>query len=108
MTPVRSRFRFGWWRDEAGTAPLEMVLVAPVLVLLVVFVLWAGRSGRAGLVSDLAAEEAAVVASVCCDDGEGGGGPAAREAVVADVLSARPGLDFLCIGGARPRDLRRW
>ena len=73
-------------------------MVAPMLVLLVVFVLWAGRSGRAGLVADLAAEEAATVAALCCEEGDIEG----RERVVAEVLGARPGLDYLCIGGVRP------
>ncbi|WP_419847678.1 Calx-beta domain-containing protein [Candidatus Poriferisocius sp.] len=86
--------------SERGASPLELVLLAVPLVLLVVFVLWAGRGGRAGLVSDLAAGEAAVVASLCCEDGAEGADE--REQVVADVLSARPGLGFLCIGGPRP------
>lgn len=90
--------------DEGGAAaPMELVILAPLLMLLVVFVLWAGRGGRAVLVADLAAGEAAVVAAVCCEDG-----PSAhseREAVVGQVLSARPGLDFLCIGGVRPAAL---
>ena len=83
-------------------APLELVLVTPVLVLLVLFVLWAGRGGRAGLVTDLAAGEAATVASLYSDDQADF---EERERVVEQVLSARPGLDLLCIGGARPRAL---
>ena len=79
---------------------MELVLLIPVLVLLTVFVLWAGRGGRAGLTADLAAEEAATAAAVCCEDDEGG--EAGREALVQDVLEARPGLGFLCIGGPRP------
>ena len=77
---------------------LEVVLVVPVLMLLVLFVLWAGRGGRAGLLSDLAAEEAATAAALACEEGQ----DAACEDLVGTVLSARPGLDFLCIGGARP------
>ena len=87
-------------RDEAGTLSLELVLVVPVLVLLTVFVLWAGRGGRAALTADLAAEEAATAAALCCD--EDSGGASGREALVEDVLEARPGLGFLCIGGPRP------
>ena len=85
-------------RGMAGSAAVEFVVLAPLLVLLVLLVLWAGRSGRAGLVADLAAEEAATAAALCCeeDDVEG------RERVVREMLEARPGLDFLCIGGARP------
>ena len=77
---------------------LEVVLVVPVLMLLVLFVLWAGRGGRAGLIADLAAEEAATVAALGCEQGA----DRACEDLVGDVLSTRPGLDFLCIGGARP------
>ena len=87
---------------ERGSAPLELVLLAPALVLLVVFVLWAGRSGRANLVTDLAAGEAAVVASLCCEDGDDQDAQEARETVVEQVLAARPGLDLWCIGGAQP------
>ena len=89
-------------RGEGGSAPLELVLVTPVLILLVLFVLWAGRGARAGLVSDLAAGEAATVAALYSDNEADS---QQREDLVEQVLSARPGLDFLCIGGARPRDL---
>ena len=95
-----------WESGERGAAaPLELVLVTPVLILLVLFVLWAGRGSRAGLVADLAAEEAAVVASLCCGNESGPAAAAERETVVGQVLSARPGLDFLCIGGPQPRAL---
>ncbi|MYF44067.1 MAG: hypothetical protein F4216_12300 [Acidimicrobiaceae bacterium] len=87
-------------RGDAGSVSLELVLLVPVLVLLTLFVLWAGRGGRAGLTADLAAEEAATAAALCCD--EGVGGEADREALAADVLRARPGLEFLCVGGLRP------
>ena len=79
---------------------LELVLLVPVLVLMTVFVLWAGRGGRAALTADLAAEEAATAAALCCE--EGPGGATEREALVEDMLEARPGLGFLCIGGPRP------
>ena len=91
----------GGRRCERGNASLEMLLVLPVLVLLVVFVLWAGRGGRAGLVTDLAAGEAATVAALYSDDPTDS---AERERVVEQMLSARPGLDYLCIDGARGRD----
>ena len=79
---------------------LELVLLVPVLVLLTVFVLWAGRGGQVALTADLAAEEAATAAALCCE--EDTGGASGREALVEDVLEARPGLGFLCIGGPRP------
>ena len=89
--------------ERGAAAPLELVILAPLLMLLVVFVLWAGRGGRAVLVADLAAGEAAVAAAVCCEDGPSD--QSKREAVVSQVLSARPNLDFLCIGGVRPAAL---
>ena len=73
-------------------------MLVPVLVLLVLFVLWAGRGGRAALTVDLAAEEAAVVAALCCDERDEEG----RERAVESVLASRPGLGFLCVGGPRP------
>ncbi|MCY3618169.1 MAG: hypothetical protein OXG66_10880 [Acidimicrobiaceae bacterium] len=79
---------------------MELVLLVPVLVLLTLFVLWAGRGGRAGLTADLAAEEAATAAALCCD--EGAAGEPDRDALAADMLRARPGLEFLCVGGLRP------
>ena len=76
--------------------------MTPVLVLLVVFVLWAGRGGRAGLVTDLAAGEAATVAALYSDNKADA---PERERVVEQILSARPGLELLCIGGPQPRAL---
>ena len=78
----------------------ELVLLVPVLVLLTVFVLWAGRGGRAALTADLAAEEAAAAAALCCEEGDAGGPD--RDVLVEDMLEARPGLEFLCVGGLRP------
>ena len=73
-------------------------MLVPVMMLLALFVLWAGRGGRAALMADLAAEEAATAAALTCEQGKPG-----CEDLVVDVLSSRPGLDFLCIGGPRPR-----
>ena len=78
----------------------ELVLLVPVLVLLTVFVLWAGRGGRVALTADLAAEEAATAAALCCEEGDAGGPD--RDVLVEDMLEARPGLEFLCVGGVRP------
>ena len=92
---------------EAGSASLEMVILAPALMLMVMFVLWAGRSGRAGLVTDLAASEAAAAAAVACAAGQYPGADprqldACAEAVAAEILSMKPGLAHLCIGGPQP------
>ncbi|MCY4632871.1 MAG: pilus assembly protein [bacterium] len=80
-------------RGEGGSASYEMVLLLPVLMLMVLFVLWAGRTGQARLAADLAAEEALVAAAVCCDPAD----TERREQVVATLLGGRPDLDFLCL-----------
>lgn len=97
MRPRPAGGQAGW---EAGSVSLELVLLTPLLVLLAVFVLWAGRVGRVALMSDLAATEAATAAALCCEGGEAGA--ADREQLVRDVLESRPGLAHLCIGGVRP------
>ena len=79
---------------------LELVLLMPVLVLLTLFVLWAGRGGRVALSADLAAEEAATAAAYCCAEGDAGSGD--REAIVQDMLRTRPGLGYLCVDEPHP------
>ncbi len=80
--------------------------LTPLLALLVLLVLWSGRAARAGLIADLAAEEAAVAAALCCEDDPGSPHlmPAAvrRELMAEAVLSSRPGLDHLCLRGPQP------
>ena len=86
---------------------LELVLLVPVLVLMTVFVLWAGRGGRAALTADLAAEEAATVAALCCE--EGPGGAAERETLVEDMLEAPPWAGLPVHRRAAPRRAgRQW
>ena len=83
--------------DERGSTAVEALLLLPAMMLLAVFVLWAGRSGQAALAADLAAEEAATVAALHCEEGmneECG-------ALVREVLSTNSQLDFLCVGGPR-------
>ena len=48
-----------------------MLVVTPLLATLVLFVVWAGNSGRSNLAASLAVEEAAVAAAQVCagDDG---------------------------------------
>ena len=77
-----------------------MLLLLPVMMLLSIFVLWAGRGGQAALLTDLAAAEAATAAAMHCDRDDG---PGCND-FVAEVLSGRPGLDLLCIGGPRAED----
>jgi len=95
--------------DESGaTSSLELLALTPLLALLVLFVLWAGRSARASLVADLAAEEAAVAAALCCDDSapaadpDGSTAALRREYMAEAVLASRPGLDSLCLAGPQP------
>ena len=95
VRPRRPRRR---GRDDAGTMSLEIVLLMPVLMLLALFVLWAGRAGRAVLMVDLVAEEAATAAALGCEKGADD----ACEDLVDGIVSARPGLGFLCVGGVRP------
>ncbi len=94
-------------RRGAGSASLELVILTPVMMLLMLLVLWAGRVGRAELAAVLAAEEAAVAAGVACAAGQWPGialqqQDSCAETVAADVLRSRPGLSDLCIGGPRP------
>lgn len=92
--------------DESGaTASLELLALTPLLALLVLFVLWAGNSARAGLVADLAAEEAAVAAALCCDGAASTASADAalrREYMAGSVLASRPGLGDLCLRGPMP------
>lgn len=81
--------------------------LTPMLALGVLFILWSGRGARAELVTSLAAQEAAVAAAVCCADGHSTAPGSLddaqrRELTAAAVLSARPGLDYLCLNGPRP------
>lgn len=100
-------------RGERGsTSSLELMALTPMLALGVLFILWAGRSARAELVTSLAAQEAAVAAALCCNDGPTNGpsdgdpdphiGSELRRELMAEaVLGARPGLDYLCLDGPR-------
>lgn len=77
------------------------------MALLALFVLWAAETGQARLVTSLAAEEAAVAAAVVCSGDPIAGvtrqqQDACEEAVVADVLSARPAVARLCVAGPSP------
>ena len=91
------RLRAARRADERGSSSVEALLLLPAMMLLAVFVLWAGRAGQAALATDLAAEEAATVAALHCEQGK------AEEcgALVSDVLSTNSQLDFLCVGGPR-------
>ena len=95
--------------DERGAmSSLELLALTPMLATLVALVLWAGNNAQAGLVADLAAEEAAVAAALCCNtpapdpDPTAGSADLRREHMAEAVLAARPGLDWLCLAGPQP------
>lgn len=99
--------------DRGSTSSLELMALTPMLALGVLFILWAGRSARAELVTSLAAQEAAVAAALCCNDNPANRPPDGepdphtgielrRELMAEAVLGARPGLDYLCLDGPRP------
>ena len=99
--------------DHGSTSSLELMALTPMLALGVLFILWAGRSARAELVTSLAAQEAAVAAALCCNDrrtdsaadSEPADGPdsaARREHMAQAVIGARPGLDYLCLDEPGP------
>ncbi|MCY4518671.1 MAG: hypothetical protein OXB99_15690 [Acidimicrobiaceae bacterium] len=127
MTPVRFRqerlprstgpeavLRGRTSRSERGSSSsLELMALTPMLALGVLFILWAGRSARAELVTSLAAQEAAVAAALCCNgqpqnaDADGEPDPSTRdeprrELMAEAVIGARPGLDYLCLGDPGP------
>ncbi|WP_420439522.1 hypothetical protein [Candidatus Poriferisodalis sp.] len=102
-------------REESGsTSSLELMVLTPMLALLVLLILWAGRAGRAELITSLVAEEAAVAAAVCCNsehitgavtDPDTDPEPAhgsEREIIAETVIASRPGLDYLCQAGPQP------
>lgn len=115
-------------RDERGSmSAIELMALTPMCALLVLTILWAGRSAQAELATSLAAQEAAVAAAVCCNrpvdsasnretaddrlepiDDEGMDGSnaidatAARELVAETVVTGRPSLERLCAGGPQP------
>ena len=88
--------------------------LTPMLALGVLFILWAGRSARAELVTSLAAQEAAVAAALCCNDApsehlavrpdldESTAVEPRRELMAEAALDAKPGLDYLCLSGLTP------
>ena len=100
--------------EHGSTSSLELMALTPMLALGVLFILWAGRSARAELVTSLAAQEAAVAAALCCNDNPPSGpvdgndphnrtaGAPSRELMAQAVIGARPGLDYLCLGDPGP------
>ena len=72
-------------------------MLAPVLMMAVLFVLWAGRSGQTELVADLAAEEAATLAATCCEHiADPVEKAAAQEAAARQALESKAALTSMC------------
>ena len=81
--------------EERGSVGLEVLVVTPLLATLVLFVVWAGNSGRSNLAASLAVEEAAVAAAVVCvgDDGIDSG---CVESVAGQVVANRVPFGIAC------------
>lgn len=94
--------------DETGSASaLELMALTPMCALLVAFVSWAGNTGQAQLAATLAAQEAAVAAALCCADADAAATAVfdpdtARQLAAETVITARPSLQHLCLGGPQP------
>ena len=81
--------------DERGSVGLEVLVVTPLLATLVLFVVWAGNSGRSNLVASLAVEEAAVAAALVCD-GDDGIDSDCVESVAEQVVANRVPAGIAC------------
>ncbi|MGW5721922.1 TadE/TadG family type IV pilus assembly protein [Amycolatopsis sp. NPDC003865] len=91
MTAVQRRRMVGWWRAERGSVTAEAVLVAPVLVMLLVFVAVVVHRGvDARLRLDDAAHQAARAASLQRTP------PAATAAAQATATSALADAGLVC------------
>ncbi len=102
--PLRRRRRA---RSERGsTSALELMTLTPVYALAVALITWAGNTGQAQLAVTLAAQEAATAAAVCCSSPRPHDAAydhnTARQLTAEAVITARPSLERLCIGGPQP------
>ena len=70
------------WRADRGNAPLELVLIAPVILMMIGLVVAAGRVSTARNAMDAAAREAARQASVATSQA------AAQQAAISGATSA--------------------
>jgi len=79
-------------RDDRGNAPLELVLIAPIILMLIGLVIAAGRTSIAQGAVDAAAREAARQASVAPSQGAAvqAAMAGAKSALRADGLDCRP------------------
>ena len=77
-------------RSDRGNAPLELVLIAPVILMLIGFVIAAGRVSTARNAVDAAAREAARQASVATSQA------AAQRAAISGATSALAADDLNC------------
>jgi TadE-like protein len=79
-------------RGEAGNAPLELVLIAPLILILIGLVIAAGRVSTAQDAVDAAARDAARQASVAANEGLAADAAqsSAESALSADGLQCQP------------------
>jgi uncharacterized protein (UPF0333 family) len=77
-------------RSDRGNAPLELILVAPLILMLIGLVIAAGRVSTARSAVDAAAREAARQASVAASQA------AAQQAAVSGATSALASDDLSC------------
>jgi uncharacterized protein (UPF0333 family) len=101
-------------RSDRGNAPLELVLIAPVILMLIGFVIAAGRVSTARNAVDAAAREAARQASVATSQAaaQRAAISGATSALAADDLNCQPTVSLLNLSQAfntpigRPVDIR--
>lgn len=117
--PARGRSPRKWigrtgWRADRGNAPLELVLIAPVILMMIGLVIAAGRVSTARNAVDAAAREAARQASVATSQAaaQQAAISGATSALVADGLQCQPIVRLLNLSQAfntpigEPADIR--
>ena len=98
-------------RGERGMIALEAVVVTPVLILMVLLVLWAGRMGRIEARADSVAAEAATAAAAACQrESNCAGDLREMEGLAQAVIAYKDWPQLSCLGGVEPpeRPLPPW
>ena len=102
MWARRWRVTVGSVRDDRGNAPLELVLIAPIILILIGLIIAAGRTSIAQGAVDAAARAAARQASIAPTEGlaEQAALSGARAALSSDGLDCRPTVSLPGLGVA--------
>jgi Flp pilus assembly protein TadG len=104
MNSGRSWRWLPWWRATAsdGNAPLELVLLAPIILMMIGFVIAAGRVSTAQGAVDAAAHDAARQASLAPSQAaaESAAISSANAALAADGLQCQPTVTLPNLGAA--------